>query len=49
MVRTSACIALGLVVGFPQRGTIEILVRILQDGSVPKQVVCEALAKIGAE
>ena len=23
--------------------------RILQDGSVPKQVVCETLAKIGAE
>ena len=35
--------------GLPQRGTIEVLVRVLQDGSVPKQVVCETLAKIGAE
>ena len=48
-MRTSACIALGLVLGLPQRGTIDILVRVLQDGSVPKQVVCETLAKIGAE
>lgn len=47
-VRTSACIALGLTVTHPHKSAIEGLIRCLQDGSIPKTVVCESLARMGA-
>jgi hypothetical protein len=39
-VRTSACIALGLITSNPQSTTIEALIKCLQDGSIPKPVIC---------
>lgn len=48
-VRTSASIALGLTVKGALNTTVEALIKVLQDGSVPKAVVCETLARMGAE